>query len=86
MAEAGLPGFEASSWFALVAPAKTPQAVIDRLYAESAKALQNPEMQARFAAVGARLVGNRPDDFARFILSERAKWDGIIKKAGIKLN
>lgn len=86
MAEAGLPGFEASSWFALVAPAKTPQAVIDRLYAESAKALQNPEMQARFAALGARLVGNRPEDFARFILSERAKWDGIIKKAGIKLN
>ncbi len=86
MAEAGLPGFEASSWFALVAPAKTPQAVIDRLYAESAKALQSPDMQARFSGLGARLVGNRPDEFARFIVVERTKWDGIIKRAGIKLN
>ena len=86
MAEAGLPGFEASSWFALVAPARTPQPVIDRLYAETAKALQNPEMQARFAALGARLVGNRPEDFARFIVAERTKWDTIIKQAGIKLN
>lgn len=86
MAEAGLPGFEASSWFALVAPARTPQAVIDRLYTETAKALQSPDMQERFGKLGARLVGNRPDDFARFIVTERAKWDGIIKKAGIRLN
>jgi tripartite-type tricarboxylate transporter receptor subunit TctC len=86
MAEAGLPGFEASSWFALVAPAKTPQSVIDRLYTETARALQSPDMQARFSALGARLVGNRPDEFARFIVAERAKWDGIIRKAGIKLN
>jgi tripartite-type tricarboxylate transporter receptor subunit TctC len=60
--------------------------VIDRLYAETAKALQSPDMQARFAALGARLVGNRPEDFARFIVAERTKWDAIIKQAGIKLN
>ncbi len=86
MAEAGLPGFEASSWFALVAPSRTPQSIVDRLYAETAKALQSPDLQERFGKLGARLVGNRPDEFARFIVAERSKWDGIIKKAGIRLN
>ena len=86
MTEAGLPGFEASSWFGLVAPAKTPQPVIDRLYAETARALQSPELQQRFTGLGARLVGNRPDEFARFILVERAKWDRIVKTANVKLN
>jgi len=86
MTEAGLPGFEASSWFGLVAPAKTPQPVIDRLYAETARALQSPELQQRFTGLGARLVGNRPDEFAQFILVERAKWDRIVKTANVKLN
>ena len=86
MTEAGLPGFEASSWFGLVAPAKTPQPVIDRLYAETARALQSPELQQRFTGLGARLIGNRPDEFARFILVELAKWDRIVKTANVKLN
>jgi len=86
ISEAGLPGFEASSWFGLIAPARTPQAVIERVHAETVRALQLPEVQNRFTGLGARLVGNRPDEFARFILAERAKWDRIVKSANVTLN
>ncbi len=84
--EAGLPGFEASSWFALVAPAATPKPVIDRLHADTVKALRQPSMEERFNKLGARLVGNTPDEFAAFIKSERAKWGATLKPAGIKLD
>lgn len=85
-AEAGVPGFEASSWFALVAPAATPKPVIDRLHADTVKALRQPAMEERFSKLGARLVGNTPDEFAAFIRSERAKWGATLKPAGIKLD
>ena len=84
ISEAGLPGFEASSWFGLVAPARTPRPVVERLATETAKALQDPEMQARFGALGARLVGNTPEEFARRIAEERPRWGEVIKSAGIK--
>ena len=84
--EAGLPGFEASSWFALVAPAATPKPVIDRLHADTVKALRQPSMEERFSKLGARLVGNTPAEFAAFIKSERAKWGATLKPAGIKLD
>jgi len=83
--ESGLKGFEASSWFALVAPAKTPAAIIERLHAATVDALQTPEMQRRFTTTGARLVGNRPEAFAQQIVAERAQWDRIIKGAGIRV-
>jgi tripartite-type tricarboxylate transporter receptor subunit TctC len=85
IAEQGVAGFEASSWFGLVAPAKTPRAVIDRLHEQSVAALRGPEMQARFRESGARLVGNTPDEFAKFIVAERAKWGGLIRSAGVKI-
>jgi tripartite-type tricarboxylate transporter receptor subunit TctC len=82
-AEAGLPGYEASSWFGIVAPAGTPAPVIARLHQEVVRALATPAMQARFAKVGARLVGNTPDEFAAQIRAERASWGDIIRAAGI---
>ncbi len=84
IAEGGVKDFEASSWFGLVAPAKTPRAVVDRLAEETARAVKDPEMQARFAQSGARLVGNNPDQFAAMVASERARWEKIIRAAGIK--
>jgi tripartite-type tricarboxylate transporter receptor subunit TctC len=84
--EAGLPGFEASSWFGLVAPAKTPAPVIERLHAETVRALRDPEMRQRFSALGARLVGDTPAEFAKFIVAERVKWDRLVKAANIKIN
>jgi tripartite-type tricarboxylate transporter receptor subunit TctC len=85
LSEGGVPGFEASSWFGLVAPARTPRPIIERLAAETTKALQDPELQKRFGQLGARLVGNPPDEFAAMILAERARWGELIKSAGIKL-
>jgi tripartite-type tricarboxylate transporter receptor subunit TctC len=85
-AEAGLPGFEASSWFALVAPAGTPREIVDRLNAETAKILKDPKMVEQFAARGVRLVGNSVASFTAFIPPERARWGGIVKTSGVKLD
>jgi tripartite-type tricarboxylate transporter receptor subunit TctC len=81
--EAGLPAWQASSWFGLMAPTGTPQAVIDRLQAETAKALRQPSMQRFVTESGLDLVGNRPDEFAKIIVDERKKWGEIVKAAGI---
>jgi len=84
-AEAGLPGFEASSWFALVAPAGTPKEIVARLNAETAKILRDPKMVEQFAQRGVRLVGNSVEEFAAFIPKERARWSDIVKVSGVKL-
>jgi tripartite-type tricarboxylate transporter receptor subunit TctC len=84
IAESGVPGFEVSSWFGLVAPAKTPRPVIERVAAEVAKALKEPDVQQRFAPSGIRLVGDTPAQFAAYIAAERAKWERIVKASGIK--
>jgi len=78
-------GFEASSWFGLVVPARTPAPIVERLAAETAKALQDPEMRARFDQLGARLVGNSPAEFSQLVARERAAWGEVIRSAGIKL-
>jgi tripartite-type tricarboxylate transporter receptor subunit TctC len=85
ISEGGVPGFEASSWFGLVAPARTPAPVVERLAAETAKAVQDSEMRARFDQLGARLVGNSPSEFAQLVVRERASWGEVIRSAGIKL-
>ena len=84
--EAGLKGFEASSWFGVVAPANTPRAVITQLNTEIVRALREADMQNRFTGLGARLAGNTPEEFAAYIRSERAKWSKIVRDANIKLN
>jgi tripartite-type tricarboxylate transporter receptor subunit TctC len=82
-AEAGLPGWEASSWFGVVAPAGTPPEIIKRLHAEIAKAVRLPSMQRFTSESGARMVGNSPDEFAKLIVDERKKWGEIVKAANI---
>ena len=83
--EAGLKGFEASSWFGMVAPAKTPRPVIERLNREIVRALREPDMQNRFTSLGARLAPDTPEEFAAYIKSERAKWGKIVRGANITL-
>ena len=85
LSESGVAGFEASSWFGLVAPAKTPAPVVERLAADVAAATKDAEMQKRFGDLGARLVGNTPAAFAQRIAQERAQWAEVIRSAGIKL-
>jgi tripartite-type tricarboxylate transporter receptor subunit TctC len=84
-AEAGLPGFEASSWFALIAPAGTPKEIVARLNAETAKILKDPKMVETFASRGIRLVGNSVEDFTAYIPKERARWGEIVKASGVKM-
>ena len=84
MIEGGVPGFVASSWFGVVAPAGTPPEIVKQLSAEIAKAVRLPALQRFPRDSGARLVGNTPEEFAQFIRDERTKWGEIIKAAGIK--
>lgn len=85
MDEAGLPGFDVTSWYSIVAPAGTPPAVIDRLQKEIAKAVQLPDVKARLAGLGAEPIANTPAEFAVMIKGETAKWGKIVKDANIKV-
>lgn len=82
--EAGLPDWQASSWFGLMAPAGTPPAVVNRLNAEVVKALKQPSMQRFITQSGIKLVGNSPEEFGDLIVDERKKWGNIIKAAKIQ--
>jgi len=84
VAEAGLPGFESTQWYALLAPANTPKDVVTRLHGEMTKILQQPDVKQRFAADGADVVANTPDQFAAYIKSELAKWEKVARNAGIE--
>jgi tripartite-type tricarboxylate transporter receptor subunit TctC len=85
VAEAALPGFEATQWFGLLAPAGTPRSIVDRLYQETMRAVRAPDMKERFAAEGLEPIASKPEDFAAFIHSELDKWAKVIKAAGIKV-
>ena len=86
IAEAGLPGFDVSSWAGLMAPAGTPRAVVQKLNAATVKALANPDMRARLAGEGAEPVGNTPEQFAAFVKVELTKWALAIKQAGAQID
>ncbi len=86
MAEAGVPGYEVSAWFGLLAPAGTPKPIIDALNRNVVAVLKMPEIEKLFFEQGAEPVGNTPDEFARFIQSELDKWSKLAKSNNIKLN
>ena len=83
-AQGGVANYEASSWFGVVAPAGTPQPIIDRLYKDIAAALRQPALHERFAKSGARLIGNTPAEFTQQIRQDRQTWGEIIRAADIK--
>jgi tripartite-type tricarboxylate transporter receptor subunit TctC len=84
IAEQGLPGFEAVSWFALFAPGGTPRPVVERLQAEVKKILVAPDVAKRLAEIGLEPVGSSPDELAAFQRSEIAKWAKVVKDSGAK--
>ncbi|MEO9137221.1 MAG: tripartite tricarboxylate transporter substrate binding protein [Casimicrobiaceae bacterium] len=86
MAEAGLPGFDISTWFGLLAPAGTPPDVIAKWNADVTKILSAPEMRDRLAAQGAEAAPDTPAEFARFIASELTKYARIVKTSGAKVD
>lgn len=82
--EAGLPDFKVLSWFGVVAPAKTPPEIINRLSKEIAEIVRMPDVSERLAALVLEPVGSTPAEFGAFIRSEMQRWDGVVKAAGIK--
>ena len=86
VAESGLPGFEASSWFGLLAPTGTPPAIIAKINDEVAKWLASPEGKEKLASIGANPAGGSPEDFARHIQAETAKWAKVVKASGAKVD
>ncbi|HEY9207548.1 Bug family tripartite tricarboxylate transporter substrate binding protein [Acidovorax sp.] len=81
-----LKGYEASSWFGLLAPAGTPPDIVNRVQQEVAKALASPGMKERLMAQGAIPGGNTPTEFARHIDNEHRKWAGVVKASGAKVD
>jgi len=79
--EAGVPGFEVTGWFALLAPAGTPAATIERLNAEVVKALRDPAVAERFKAFGVTSIGDSPAEFGRYMAAEMTKWRKVIEDA-----
>ena len=88
VAEAGGPlkGFEASSWFGLLAPAGTPPEIVNRIQQETAKALATPALKERLQAQGAIPGGMSPAEFGRFIAAETKKWAEVVKASGAKVD
>ena len=85
IAESGLPGYEASSWYGVLAPAGTPREIIARLNAELVKALEQPEVRASLLAEGAEPIGGTPEQFAAHISSEKERLGKLIREAKIRL-
>jgi tripartite-type tricarboxylate transporter receptor subunit TctC len=86
IAESGLPGFESSSWFGLLAPAGTPQPIVAKLNAEVNAWLATPEAKEKLLASGANPAGGSPEDFAKHIAAETAKWQKVVKESGAKID
>jgi tripartite-type tricarboxylate transporter receptor subunit TctC len=86
VAEAGVPGYEATSWFGMFAPAATPAPVVARLNAALAKVLADPEVKKKLAEQGAEPYSEKPEQFAEFIRQETAKWSKVVKDSGASVD
>jgi tripartite-type tricarboxylate transporter receptor subunit TctC len=84
IAEAGGPAIEGSTWVLFLAPSATPREIVNRLSTETAKAINSPELRARFEALGIESVGNSPEQAAKFLDEEIVKWAKVIIAAGVK--
>ncbi|MBY0437315.1 MAG: tripartite tricarboxylate transporter substrate binding protein, partial [Burkholderiales bacterium] len=84
IAEAALPGYEANNWYGLLAPAKTPKAIIDRLNAETVRILNSQSLREIYFTQGLEPTPSTPEAFAAYIKSEIAKWSKLVRAAGVK--
>ena len=84
VAAAGLPGYESESLHAVFAPSKTPDAIVRRLNSEIVRLLKTPEMKQEFLAAGVEVVAGSPEELAKVVRSEIARWSDVIRKAGIR--
>jgi len=84
IAESGVPGFDISTWYGVWAPVGTPRDIVNKVATEISKALQQPAVRERLAALGAEPAGNTPEEFAAYCQSELAKWSKIVRESGAK--
>jgi tripartite-type tricarboxylate transporter receptor subunit TctC len=84
LTEAGVPGYEATQWYGVLAPAGTPAEIVKRLHSEIVGALQSSEVRSRLAGDGAEAVGDTPEEFGRYVRTEIAKWAKVAREAGIQ--
>jgi tripartite-type tricarboxylate transporter receptor subunit TctC len=86
VAEAGVPGYESGTAFGVLAPAKTPPAIVGRLNQEMARILRSPDVKEKFAATGVETVGGTPQEYAAYLKEELARYGRIVKAAGIRID
>jgi len=87
MVEAGVPGFEMSSWQAIYAPKGTPKPIVQKLSTEIAKALKQPDVQAKLhGQLGMEIVGGSPEELAALMAKEIPRWAALVKKSGASAN
>lgn len=84
-AESGLSDFVVDSWVGILAPARTPKAIVDRLQRELAEVLKDAEVRSRYETLGIEPVGNTPEQFAAQIRADLARWEKVVRQAGIKV-
>ena len=85
ISEAGVPGYEADLWLGLVAPAGTPAPIVNRLYEETAKVLQRPDVRASFVQQGTEPIGSTPAQFGTFLKADVEKWGKVVRFSGAKV-
>lgn len=86
VAESGVPGYEATSWYMLLTPSKTPAPIVAKLHGETVKALKSKDMLDMMARAGTEAVGNTPKEATEYLKIEIARWGKVIKNAGIKID
>jgi tripartite-type tricarboxylate transporter receptor subunit TctC len=84
VAEQGFPGFAADAWYGLLAPARTPRPIIDKLHAEVVRIMKLPESKERLGNVGFEIVASSPEEFAKLIRDEIPKWTKVVREGGIR--
>jgi len=84
IAESGFPGFSATAWYGVLAPAKTPKPIVTRLHDETVKALAQPDVKQRLESVGFEIVGGTPEQFGAYIKTEIKKWEKVVKASGAR--
>jgi tripartite-type tricarboxylate transporter receptor subunit TctC len=86
MTEAGFPGVETGTWYGILAPARTPPAIVTSLQRTIARTVQMPDLKSRIVNQGVDIVASSPDDFHKFIIAEIAKWSRVVQKAGVHVD
>jgi tripartite-type tricarboxylate transporter receptor subunit TctC len=84
VAEAGVPGYEATAWFTIAAPSKVPAAIVQKLNAEMNRIMAEPQIETRMRDLGLTRIGGSPEDAAKHFAVETDKWSKVIKAAGLR--